>query len=82
MESSLAPLIYKVMSDNEEVYVKSHPMHAESKPHVELHLTIVASQEQKPAEKLTKAAKELASLIEAEGGSITVELEDNLGINI
>jgi molybdopterin-biosynthesis enzyme MoeA-like protein len=75
MESSLAPLIYKVMSDNEEVYVKSHPMRAESKPHVELHLTIVASQEQKPAEKLAKAAKELASLIEAEGGSVMVELE-------
>jgi nicotinamide-nucleotide amidase len=76
MESRLAPLIDKVMSDNEEVYVKSHPMRTESRPHVELHLTIVASQEQKPAEKLAKAAKELASLIEAEGGSVTVELEE------
>jgi nicotinamide-nucleotide amidase len=75
MESRLAPLIDKVMSDNEEVYVKSHPMRTESKPHVELHLTLVASQEQKPFEKLAKAAKELASLIEAEGGSVTVELE-------
>ena len=45
MESRLAPLIDKVMSDNEEVYVKSHPMRTENKPHVELHLTIVASQE-------------------------------------
>ena len=75
MESRLAPLIDKVMSDNEEVYVKSHPMRAESKPHVELHLTIVANKEQKPAEKLAKAAKELASLIEAEGGCVTAELE-------
>jgi nicotinamide-nucleotide amidase len=74
MESSLAPLIDKVMSDNEDVYVKSHSMRAESKPHVELHLTIVASKEQKPAEKLAKAAKELAFLIEVEGGSVTVEL--------
>jgi molybdopterin-biosynthesis enzyme MoeA-like protein len=75
MESLLAPLIDKVMSDNEGIYVKSHPMRTESKPHLELHLTIVASQKQKPAEKLAKATKELASLIEAEGGSVTVELE-------
>src|SRR5665647_2917906 len=75
VESRLAPLIDKVMSDNVEVYIKSHPMRTESKPHVELHLTIVASQKQKPAEKLAKATKELASLIEAEGGSVTVELE-------
>jgi nicotinamide-nucleotide amidase len=72
MESRLAPLIDKVMSDNEEVYVKSHPMRTENKPHVELHLTIVARQEQKPAEKLAKAAKELASLIEANDGLIIV----------
>jgi molybdenum cofactor synthesis domain-containing protein len=75
MESRLAPLIDKVMSDNGGVYVKSHPMRNENKPHVELHLTIVARQEQTPAEKLAKAAKELASLIEADGGSVIVELE-------
>ena len=75
MESRLAPLIDKVMSDNEEVYVKSHPMRTENKPHVELHLTIVARQEQKPAEKLVKAAKELASLIEANDGLVIVELD-------
>ena len=51
MESRLVPLIDKVMSDNEGVYVKSHPMRTENKPHVELHLTIMASQEQRPAEK-------------------------------
>lgn len=75
MESRLAPLIDSVMSDNEGVYVKSHPMRTENKPHVELHLTIVACQEQKPAEKLEKAARELTSLIEANGGLVTVELE-------
>ena len=75
MESRLVPLIDKVMSDNEGVYVKSHPMRTENKPHVELHLTIMASQEQRPAEKLIKAAKELASLIEANGGVVKVELE-------
>jgi len=75
MESCLAPLIDKVMSDNEGVYVKSHPKRTEHKPHIELHLTIIASQEQKPAEKLVKAAKELAVLIEANDGVVTVELE-------
>ena len=59
IESRLAPLIDKVMSDNIGVYIKSYPMRIENKPHVELHLTIVSSQEQMPNEKLTKTAKEL-----------------------
>jgi nicotinamide-nucleotide amidase len=71
-ESRLAPLIDKVMSDNQGVYIKSHPIRTENKPHVELHLTITASHEQNPAEKLVKSAKELASLIEAAGGSVTI----------
>jgi nicotinamide-nucleotide amidase len=75
MESRLAPLIDKVMIDNKGVYVKSHPMRTENKPHVELHLTIMTLQEQKPSEKLCKAAKELANLIKADGGSVIVELE-------
>jgi molybdenum cofactor synthesis domain-containing protein len=76
IESRLAPLIDKVMIDNEEVYVKSHPMRSENKPHVELHLTIIASQEQKPAEKLAKAAKELVSLIEANDGLVIVDVAE------
>lgn len=70
-ESRLAPLIDKVMSEHVGVYVKSHPMRTENKPHVELHLTIIASQEQRPAEKLAKAAKQLAVLIEENGGAVT-----------
>jgi molybdopterin-biosynthesis enzyme MoeA-like protein len=76
MESRLAQLIDKVMSENEGVYIKSHPMRTENKPHVELHLTIIVSQEQKPAEILAKAAKELVNLIETDGGSVIVELEE------
>lgn len=72
MESRLAPLIDKVMSDNEGVYVKSHPMRSENKPHVELHLTITAGKEHNPGEKLLKASKELACLIEENGGLVTV----------
>jgi nicotinamide-nucleotide amidase len=74
-ESRLSPLIDKVMSDNEGVYIKSHPIRSENKPQVELHLTIIASQEFKPAEKLAKAAKELASLIEAAGGVVVKALK-------
>jgi molybdenum cofactor synthesis domain-containing protein len=76
IESRLAPLIDKVMVDNEEVYVKSHPMRSENKPHLELHLTIIANQEKKPAEKLAKAAKELISLIEANDGLIIVDVTE------
>jgi nicotinamide-nucleotide amidase len=69
-ESRLAPLIDRVMADNMGVYIKSHPIRSENKPHVELHLTMTAGQEQTPTEKLVKAAGELAKLIEAAGGVV------------
>jgi nicotinamide-nucleotide amidase len=75
MESRLSPLIDKVMSENEGVYVKSHPMRTENKPHVELHLTLIADQELSPAEKLVKAARQLAVLVEANGGVVTFGFE-------
>ena len=73
MESRLAPLIDRVMNDNSGVYVKSHPMRSENKPHIELHLTITASKEQNPEEKLLKVAKELTALIEENDGLVTAE---------
>ncbi len=73
MESRLAPLIDRTMGDNEGVYIKSHPMHTESKPHIEIHLTITSKPEQEPTKKLLKAAEELASLIEENGGKVRVE---------
>jgi nicotinamide-nucleotide amidase len=75
MESRLSPLIDKVMSENEGVYVKSHPMRTENKPHVELHLTLIADQELSPAEKLVKAARQLGVLVEANGGVVTFGFE-------
>jgi nicotinamide-nucleotide amidase len=68
MESCLAPLIDKVMSENEGVYIKSHPMGTEHRPHMETHFTITAKQEQKPMEKLLKAMRQLSGLIEENGG--------------
>jgi nicotinamide-nucleotide amidase len=70
MESCLAPLIDKVMRDNDGVYVKSHPLLSENKPRVELHLTMIASHKQKPAEALLKAQIELSKLIEHNGGTM------------
>ena len=75
-ESRLAPLIDKIMSDNLGVYIKSHPIRTENKPYMELHLTITASKEQNPNQKLAKAAKELDLLIKAAGGTVTEAPEE------
>ena len=73
MESRLAPLIDKVISDNKGVYIKSHPMGAENKPHIEIHLTASAKNEEKPMETIIKAMKELAALVKQNGGVAIVE---------
>jgi len=72
-ESRLAPLIDMVMKDNVGVYIKSHPIRSENKPHLELHLTICLNQKNNPPEKLSKAAKEITALIESSGGRVVVE---------
>jgi nicotinamide-nucleotide amidase len=73
IESSLAPLIDQVMTDNKNVYIKSHPaMGTKSKPYTEIHMT-TRTNEPNPAAKLEKAAKEIAKLIEANGGKARVE---------
>src|SRR3989304_2132961 len=63
MESTLAPLIDKVMHDNRGVYIKSHPKGEENKPHIEIHFSIKAKDTEKPEEKLQKAIIQLSSLI-------------------
>ena len=73
MESRLAPLIDQVMSANEGVYIKSHPMATENKLHIEIHLTASAKEEEKPMEKIMKAGKELAVLIRQNGGAAMIE---------
>ncbi|MDR0372005.1 MAG: competence damage-inducible protein A [Nitrososphaerota archaeon] len=65
-EAQLAPLIDRVMSDNAGVYVKSHPLplHSDNIPRIELHLTLIAAQKQKPDEMLQRAIEHLTRLIE------------------
>jgi nicotinamide-nucleotide amidase len=70
MESTLAPLIDKVMHDNPSVYVKSHPRGEESEPHMEIHFSIKAKDTEKPEEKLQKAITQLSSLIEKSNGKV------------
>jgi nicotinamide-nucleotide amidase len=73
MESSLAPLIDKVMQDNPGVYVKSHPKGREDKPHMEIHMSTTADDAEKAEEKLQRAVVQLSSLIEEVGGRIVVD---------
>jgi len=63
MESALAPLIDKVMIDNPDVYVKSHPRGAENKPHMEIHFSMTTAEEEKAQEKLHKAVTQLSDMI-------------------
>jgi molybdenum cofactor synthesis domain-containing protein len=70
MESTLAPLIDKVMHDNPGVYVKSHPRGEENKPHIEIHFSTTAKDTGKPEEKLQKAIAQLSSLIEKSNGKV------------
>jgi nicotinamide-nucleotide amidase len=70
MESVLAPLIDMVMHDNPLIYVKSHPKSRESSPHMELHLSTTGNPTETPEKRLSKAALELAGLIEKAGGEV------------
>jgi molybdenum cofactor synthesis domain-containing protein len=77
MESTLAPLIDKVMNDNPEVYVKSHVFTQSKvqvegqKSHIELHFSIT-TQETKTAKNHLKTAKQqLSKLVQEKGGKIS-----------
>ena len=72
MESSLAPLIDKVMQHNAGVYVKSHPKGREDQPHMEIHLSTTADDDGKAEEKLRKAVVQLSSLVGEIGGKVVV----------
>jgi molybdenum cofactor synthesis domain-containing protein len=73
MESRLAPLIDKVMNANKGVYIKSHPMGVENKPHIEVHLTASGKAEEKPMDTIARAMEQLAVLVEQNGGLVIVE---------
>jgi nicotinamide-nucleotide amidase len=72
MESSLAPLIDRVMQSNSDVYVKSHPKGGEDKPHIEIHMSTTAEDPERAEEKLQKAAMQLSDAVRRIGGKIVV----------
>jgi molybdenum cofactor synthesis domain-containing protein len=74
MESSLAPLIDKVMHDNPHVYIKSHvytKSHFQTegqKPHIELHFSTMASNPKTAKSLLKNAMDQLSELVQKNGG--------------
>ena len=70
MESTIAPLIDRVMHRNSGVYIKSHPKGAENKPSIEIHFSITAAETEKAKEKLQAAKDQLSRLITENSGKI------------
>lgn len=72
MESSLAPLIDRVMHDNFGIYVKSHPKGRESNSCIEIHLSIKVNDGEVARGKMRKAVTQLSSLVGEVGGRVKV----------
>lgn len=70
MESSLAPLIDRVMHDNVGVYIKSHPKGEERKPCIEIHFSIRGKKEEKLEDKLRIAVVQLSRLVKENKGIV------------
>ncbi|MEJ2241067.1 MAG: molybdopterin-binding protein [Candidatus Bathyarchaeota archaeon] len=70
MESSVAPLIDKVMKNNPRVYIKSHPRGTENVPFIEFHLSTKAQTINEAEKDLKKALIELTDFIKKNGGKI------------
>jgi nicotinamide-nucleotide amidase len=68
MESTLAPLIDKVMRSNSQVYIKSHPKGEEKKPQIELHFSTTCDRSEEGKAGLDRATSQLARLIRENGG--------------
>jgi molybdopterin-biosynthesis enzyme MoeA-like protein len=63
MESSLAPLIDKVMHDNPHVYIKSHLQVEGKKSHIELHFSTTAEKSKIAKNWLDKAIAQMSELV-------------------
>jgi nicotinamide-nucleotide amidase len=72
MESSLAPLIDRVMRDNVGVYVKSHPKGREGGPHIEVHVSAMVDDGGRAEEKLRRAVVQLSGLVGEVDGTVVV----------
>lgn len=68
MESEMAPLIDQVMHDNPYAYIKSHPIGAEKKPRIELHLSTTAEDVETAKKRVSRALIQLSEIVKAKGG--------------
>ena len=76
MESAIAPLIDQVMHENPYIYIKSHPMGAEKKPRIELHLSTTAEKAATARQRVGRALVQISELIKVRGGKArTVKLK-------
>jgi molybdenum cofactor synthesis domain-containing protein len=77
MESSLAPLIDKVMHGNPHVYIKSHvytDSHAQTegrRSHIELHFSTTTQDSKTATDRLEKAIVHLSKLVKVAGGKVS-----------
>jgi len=67
-ESSIAPLVDRVMHENPYVYIKSHPKTGEKVYHVELHFSTTAEDSTVAESRVGKALVQLSELIQEIGG--------------
>ena len=78
MESSLAPLIDRVMHANPLVYIKSHvyvksrPQVEGKKSHIELHFSTIGEDPKTEKDRLGKAVEQLSELVKENGGKVSV----------
>jgi nicotinamide-nucleotide amidase len=72
MESEIAPIIDKVMQDNPHTYIKSHPLGAEKKPSLELHISTTTEDIEVAKKRVSKTLIQLAELIREKGGKTRI----------
>ncbi len=77
MESEIAPIVDKAMHDNPFIYVKSHPMGAEQKPSIELHLSTTAGDAGVAKKRLSRALVQLTDAVKAVGGKPRLAKAEN-----
>ena len=70
MESEAAPLIEKVMQNNSNVYIKSHPKGTEKFPYIEFHLSTTSNDTINARNRVSKALIQLTELIQLNGGTV------------
>jgi molybdenum cofactor synthesis domain-containing protein len=73
MESSMAPLINKVMCENPGVYIKSHPKCEGERANIEIHVSTTAKDTKTAKNCLGKVIIQLSELIQKNSGKITIK---------